>query len=361
MYQTPTSGDFQRKLATILDEARRNAYADQQRIQVEHAARGLGSSGPLISAVAQAFDQLHANAVERVMSLIADFASRTELTPAELGTSARPVIETIAAEFLARIPTPAASLGPAVQQVRGQYGRQFQQRIDGALRDIEIGFIGGRDVSGSRDQDIQGNAFRLLREIEQATRGSASPVVLAQLSELGMTEDQAQAAFQYLKSKGLIEANFAIRYAARVSAAGHDAIREAENKPNLPSRAFPAITYNYITMTVHSMVGSNVQQGTSNSNIATTQTIGADQFVDSVRNLIVQLDEVKSGLPALIQEQSREILSELRAAADSPLPDTSRLRRGLESLKRILEHAGGHIVAVGALDAIAKLLASLPS
>jgi hypothetical protein len=43
-----------------------------------------------------------------------------------------------------------------------------------------------------------------------------------------MTEGEAQTAFHYLKSRGWIEANFKIFYAARMSPAGHDAIKEAE-------------------------------------------------------------------------------------------------------------------------------------
>lgn len=46
-----------------------------------------------------------------------------------------------------------------------------------------------------------------------------------------MSGEEAQAAFHYLKSKGLIEANFGIVYSARMSAAGHDAIKEADSNP----------------------------------------------------------------------------------------------------------------------------------
>ncbi len=64
MYQTPTTNDFHRNLSGILQRTREAAHADSQRIRVEHAARGLGSSGPLISAVAIRFDELHAEAVD---------------------------------------------------------------------------------------------------------------------------------------------------------------------------------------------------------------------------------------------------------------------------------------------------------
>jgi hypothetical protein len=82
------------------------------------------------------------------------------------------------------------------------------------------------------EQSIQANALRLLKAIEQATQGSARPAVLDELRDLQMTEDQARAAFHYLKSKGWIEAGFGISYSARVKAAGHDAIKEAEVTPD---------------------------------------------------------------------------------------------------------------------------------
>jgi hypothetical protein len=83
----------------------------------------------------------------------------------------------------------------------------------------------------AKHQNIQEDAFALLKAIERATRGSAVPVILEELPDLQMTADEARAAFHYLKGKGWIKANFAPFYAAIISAAGHDAIKEAESAP----------------------------------------------------------------------------------------------------------------------------------
>ena len=85
-----------------------------------------------------------------------------------------------------------------------------------------------KEAGGTSPRDIQADALQLLKVIERATRGSADPVVLDTLGDLGMTADQAKTAFHHLKSKALIEANFGIFYAARLSAAGHDAIAAAD-------------------------------------------------------------------------------------------------------------------------------------
>jgi hypothetical protein len=161
VYQTPTSADFQRNLSTVLQRARDKAHAGGERIQVEHAAKGLGQSGPVIEAVAVRFDQLHAEATEDAMRLIREFVRRTQLTPTELGLWARPQLENLAAELVDRIPAPTPGLQQAAQQTRAKYARVFEQRLGGALRDIEIGFIGDRNVTAPAEQDVQGNAFQL--------------------------------------------------------------------------------------------------------------------------------------------------------------------------------------------------------
>ncbi len=354
---SPTSADFQRNLLAIVRKAREQVRADDQRIKADHAARGLGPSGALIIAIADRFEEVHAEVTEAVMHLIRHFAGRSQLTPSELGAMARGQLENFAAELAAHIPSFRGPTQNATQQVRVKSEHAFRERTDSALRDIEIGFIGGRDVAGSQEQNIQANAFQLLEAIELATRGSPTPVILEQLRDLKMTQDEAQAAFHYLKGKRLIEANFGIFYSARVSAAGHDAIRDAEKAPDKASPAFPAITYNNY-MTVHSMTGSNVQQGTTSSQITATQTITTQELVAGVRRLIDQLDRLlpASDFPAPLQSRTRDATAELRSAVAEPKPSGTRLHKGLDSLKNIMEDAAGHLVAVGVISEIAQLM-----
>jgi hypothetical protein len=106
------------------------------------------------------------------------------------------------------------------------------------------------------------------------------------------------------------------------------------------------------------MTGSNIQQGTAHSQITATQTITTQQFVESVQKLVDQVERAlpTSDLPTEVQEQTKAIMAELRAAASEQTPDAGRLRRGLEVLKQIMEHAAGHLVAAGVLSLIAPLL-----
>jgi hypothetical protein len=109
-----------------------------------------------------------------------------------------------------------------------------------AVRELAWEWVRMKETGAQvKESNIQDNAFELLKAIERATRGSATPVVLEELRDLGMTVDETKAAFQYLKSKGLIEAKFGIFYSARLSGAGHDAIQEAEKAAEQKQSAAP--------------------------------------------------------------------------------------------------------------------------
>jgi hypothetical protein len=259
-------------------------------------------------------------------------------------------------ELIARIPSLGESVQQARQQTQSKYRLTFQKRIDGALQDIEVGFIGGRNVALQSEQTIQTNAFRLLEIMEKATRGSSRPVLLEELPDLdGMNSEESKVAYNYLRRKALIDPSN-LNYAATVSAYGLDALRDAQLTPDAGTSAFPAITYNILH--VETMTGSNIQQGTAHSQITATQTITTQHFVENVQKLVDQVERAlpTSDLPTEVQEQTKAIKAELRAAASERTPYTGRLRRGLEALKRIMEHAAGDLVAAGVLSLIAPLL-----
>lgn len=94
------------------------------------------------------------------------------------------------------------------------------------------------------------------------------------------------------------------------------------------------------------------------SSINATQNFNESEFAASVRKLVEQVERIlpTSELPTAVQQDSQAALTELREAAAAPTPDVGRLRRGLESLKHIMEHATGHLVAAGVLSLIEKLL-----
>lgn len=94
------------------------------------------------------------------------------------------------------------------------------------------------------------------------------------------------------------------------------------------------------------------------STITTMQNINAGELAAGVRKLVDQLEVLlpTAGLPDTVRDDSKVVLAELREASTSSTPDSGRLRRGLEALKDVMEHATGHLVATGVLSLIAQLL-----
>lgn len=149
-FRPPTVFDFQRNLDAIIHSGEREARTGAVRTQSQFAAKGLGMSGPLIGAVTGSIDKLHGDILERAMKLTHEFTSgSSQLSPTDLAETSRSRFESFATMLLSTVP-PAGSPQVA-QRVRDQYAAVFQQRLDGALRDIEIGFVGGSRLTTTPD------------------------------------------------------------------------------------------------------------------------------------------------------------------------------------------------------------------
>jgi hypothetical protein len=100
----------------------------------------------------------------------------------------------------------------------------------------------------------------------------------------------------------------------------------------------------------------NILFGNQSTITANQTTMTGSQLAERVRGLVEQVEPLLPNLPASVREDSQHALSELREAATVGAPDIGRLRRGLESLQHVMEHATGHVVANGVLALIAELL-----
>jgi hypothetical protein len=149
-YQTPTVFDFQRNLDSIIHSGEQEVGKARSRILSEMAAKGLARSGATISQFIQNADEVHKGIIERSMNQIDEFSKApSQLSREALAEMARPRLESLAI-MLSNVPT--AGSPPVAQQVRTQYAAVFQQRLDGALKDIEIGFINGRRITALSEE-----------------------------------------------------------------------------------------------------------------------------------------------------------------------------------------------------------------
>jgi hypothetical protein len=97
------------------------------------------------------------------------------------------------------------------------------------------------------------------------------------------------------------------------------------------------------------------------SSITANQTITVNEFAKRVGAFVEKVEQHLPNLPSSVQGDSQRALAELREAAVASTPDVYRLRRGLEFLKGVMEHATGHLVAEGVLTLIATLMSSIPA
>jgi hypothetical protein len=120
------------------------------RIQSEFAGRGLSHSTLFVSAAIAKLDEVHSQTIDKAMHLIKEFAQPMAASPSELARSERPTLESFAVGLLVMLPP--AGVPDHQKRVQSEYSMVFQKRLDGALQDIEIGFIGGRNMITDADR-----------------------------------------------------------------------------------------------------------------------------------------------------------------------------------------------------------------
>jgi hypothetical protein len=154
---------------------------------------------------------------------------------------------------------------------------------------------------------------------------------------------------------------FNIPTRARINARGVDAIETAQSQPDKTTSIFPSVTYN---VTIHGTgAGSQVNVASSGSSqvshVSQMDPATLRQFIEGVGALVEQTERLLSaaGLAPERETEAATTLAELREAVGAHDPDSGRLRRGLESLRRVMEHASGHVVGMGVVTGIEKLLA----
>ncbi|MGB7434183.1 MAG: hypothetical protein WBR26_04880 [Candidatus Acidiferrum sp.] len=246
-------------LDDIIGSARAAAMATSTQVEHESAARGtlLSSGTPII--MEQRLTPIHEAALVDTMRLIVQFSERTGIPIPELSEMARSKLVTFTSDITVRLVNATNRMQP--NQLLSQTHDRFNRRVENALRDVEIGFIQGRSAIVTENSTNQSKALRLLRALYDATRARTEPVFIEELNT-GLSEEDAKAAWRYLRDRRLID-TFNIDYTARINGAGIDAIEGAQRRPDQPSANFPSVSYNivYNTMHVGAMSNSPVQQG----------------------------------------------------------------------------------------------------
>ena len=166
-FQLPIKGDMDRVLSNLMHDARHKLMIESNRVMGEAAQAGALQSNRVIVTIASLADQLHDASMKQAAPILLDFIERMQLPPAEITEWARPHLENLSNSLLGVIPP--NSFPADHKRIVAQYRAAFQQRLDGLLRDIEIGFIKGagfaraEQVESKEEWITAAEAVRLLK------------------------------------------------------------------------------------------------------------------------------------------------------------------------------------------------------
>lgn len=204
-----------------------------------------------------------------------------------------------------------------------------------------------------RQSTVYAKAFRLLQFIYNKTLGREEPVFVINeigfIKEIGLSEDDAKAAWCYLRDKHLIE-TFGIPYTARINAHGIDAIESARLHPNEQAENFPSVTYNSIT--IQSMVGSAIQQGGAHATMTQIVSYSREDLDDLCRLVDVfenHFDDL--ALDAAVKRKAMVQIATIKAQLEDD-PDPVILKQAGRTLRNVTEGAIGSLIATAAQPAV---------
>ncbi|MCP4486309.1 MAG: hypothetical protein GY820_03180 [Gammaproteobacteria bacterium] len=197
--------------------------------------------------------------------------------------------------------------------------------------------------------------FRFLQRLYELTGGSElKRVFKTDVSDsLNIDQQEVSNICQYLKGESLAEP---VNRDISITHFGIMEVEAALSEPDKPTQYFPPVNI----INIHNMEGSVIQQG----NINSSQSV---QFEEHTKIKINEfLDELKSNLPALklASENESEIntdITTIETQLASVNPKNSIIKECLLSIQRILEGAGGAVVAQQLLPYVPALIAVLSS
>jgi hypothetical protein len=169
MFERPIKGDLDRSLSLLMHEARHKVLDECNRIKADAIKVGALQSNRVIVTVGKAADTIHQQAMEQAKPILLDFIERMQLAPAEITAWARPHLENLGNAVLGGIPPNGFPVDH--QRIVHQYRAVFQQRLDGVLRDVEIGFVKGagfaraEQVESKKEWIAAAEAARLLKPV----------------------------------------------------------------------------------------------------------------------------------------------------------------------------------------------------
>lgn len=151
MFEQPNKNDIERALSSLMHEARHRLTGRRNEAMAEAGKEGALQSTRLIVVVAEAADKVHVEVMQQVTSTLREFVQRMDIAPSQITEWARPHLENLGSTLLGGVPQ--CGFPNEQERIVAQYQTQFDQRLTGVLRDVEIGFVKESGFAGALKQD----------------------------------------------------------------------------------------------------------------------------------------------------------------------------------------------------------------
>ena len=223
--------------------------------------------------------------------------------------------------------------------------KEFCQRV--------LNFLDGLlALSSNNTKEVQQKRFQFLKELYDITDTDESvyvnPMELG--AGLGFSSSEVERICDFLKSEELI--GFDIRDFVSIKHKGIVEIEEALSKPNEATPHFAPINY---IIQVEQMIGSQIQQGSSQtSQVLTYNNNDIEAMRKFIADLKNQLPELKLNTEA--QAEVEADLITLESQVKSPRPKSTVIKECLLSIRTILEGIAGNVIAAMLMQQISTLL-----
>lgn len=199
--------------------------------------------------------------------------------------------------------------------------------------------------------DLKRNRFQFLKKLYEITEGNAlcSVNMWEFGNELEFTRQTTEQIVQFLVGENLVK-YFTLGGNIVITHQGIVQVENALSEPDKPTLYFPPINI----INVQNMAGSQIQQGTSESNQTySSSTSDYKDVFGFIMELEGKLDELQLD-SSDAQEISADV-STIESQIKSSRPKNLIIKESLKSIKNILEGATGSVIASMFLEKLSSI------
>ena len=190
MFEQPRKGDIDYALSTLMHDALRQIAEQRNSIKSDASKHGALNSSRVLVMIADAADNAHAGSVAQAKQVLVDFVPRVGQPATVVTAWARPHLENLSNAVLTEIP--AHGFPDDHKRLTDRYRAVFQQRIDGALRDVEIGYVKGAGFSTAAPLPEADEWLRAAEALALLGMGHAGIRVICKRANAGMIKARAE-------------------------------------------------------------------------------------------------------------------------------------------------------------------------